>query len=328
MMKNLNSSSSILNSPTLKIHSQPSKIYAGIKKSSSTKTYFFVDKDGNDVDLISHPRQTAYERTEKSGNGSSPKSIGKGNFGQIFTKYSSNATVVKKKLNRDNDAFNKYRLKALKNLHLNSEFRRACAENICIPFQIEKDPNVFYMKKLNGMSLEDVISKGKIELTKKQIMELHLIIKRLAHEFHIVHTAIHAGNVMFSNEKLVLIDFDDCISKTSLRKIRRIDNPKYIEEPDEEDYLSGYEKDTPPQIQAPYLDDDEQGFHVDNDLFEQELTSSLKKYEKIFEYDGRPLFESEEFKLIPHDNNEIKFLLTIIQRAGSNSNEGQEERFY
>jgi len=288
-------------------------LFACVKKSKTTglKTYFYKDDENQEVIIASYMSKTSFLKKSKNlalktlNKNANPNQIytpmGEGLHAIVYARYNPNSLIVRKQFKMDYPApFNPHRLKTLISLHVNKRFRELELDSsICLPFIIENKPNLLFMRKIFGVSLQEISlqSEGRMEVTKGQIMFFLKAISQLAdeEELKIVHTDIHAGNILMTNDgKLVLIDFDECVSSIEKVRFRTILNSDYLEFPTEEDYLNGYDDQTPKYIQAP-LDIEEEDFYLEEGIYESLKTESIKKFKNTFFKNGQSLFNDKDF---------------------------------
>lgn len=301
-------------------------LLAWTKKSTSTgiKTYFYKDSDNNEVEITSYMMKTPYQKRnknkDKANNKLNPVLMGEGQHAKVYIRYNPNSDIVKKQfISRYGDPLNPYRLSSLINLHTNRKFRQLnLARFICLPFQLAGKEEFIYMKKIPGPSLKElsIDEKGKqhmIVVTKCQVISLLKAIIRLTddEDLNIVHTDIHAGNILITKEgALVLIDFDECISTINKYTPRMVMNEEYIENPTNEDYLNGYNDKTSKLIPAA-MTCEEEDFYQSQGSYNCFRDESIDKYKNIFVKNGRTLFDDEEFKQT-HDEDYTKVFFVQI----------------
>lgn len=309
------------------------KYFANVEKTNQLKTYFYLDECNNKVEILSYVPKTHFEKlkTAEDLHNNSPRKIGQGNFGSVFLKNNINSKVVKKQITRlGTDIFNPCRLEFLKNLFISNDFRNAKVgdsflhEYVCLPFQLQKYSDILYMRKIDGDSLEGIFKENKtVELSKFQIMLLIHSIEMLANQFHMVHTDIHAGNVMLQPDgKLVLIDFDECVSDITCKKPKFILNHEYIENPSNDDYFNGYEDTIPKYIVDDNFNPDEESFYLSKDDFQSKFLSSIAKFKDMFIYEKQPLFNNKSFiNMSSFDKNKLKLEIQLRKLSSTDSDD-------
>jgi len=268
-------------------------LFIRIRKYQATglKVYFYLDQDNKEVVLASYIMKALFTKKAKNlalknqGNNIYTP-MGEGLHAIVYARFNPNSCIVRKHFKTDyQNPFNLYRLRALISLHTNKRFQNL-AGSICVPFLIENKPKILFMKKILGVSLQEISleNEGKMKITKDQIMSLLKAITQLAdeEEFKIVHTDMHAGNILMTIEgKLVLIDFDECVSHIEKFQFRKVINSEYIENPTNEDYLNGYDEDgTPKYVTVPLVVEEEEFYQTDG-VYENLKEESLKEWRKF-----------------------------------------------
>ena len=88
--------------------------------------------------------------------------------------------------------------------------------------------------------------------------------------------------MLTENGQLVLIDFDECTSVDSELPKLNMKNPDYIINPTEEDYLCGYDDETPEFIEDQSKTLDEEGFYLSKNLHDESFEKSIEKLKNMF----------------------------------------------
>ncbi len=216
---------------------------------------------------------------------------------------------------------------------------------MCVPFLF--DGSGILMKKVDGKSLEELwlnrsfpvnkeepVGRRPVELTKKAIIDLYkamAIMSSKRSRYGIVHTDIHAGNIMLSQKEklpltLVLIDFDECLKRENRATL--VSNPDY----DEDDWGSTEKKEIWKTQSS-----DNPAVYVTNRAFKNLRKEMFANFKRIFHsivYEDKPLdkglslskglsiFNDHHFLEKPDDNTDV-FLVNIALRA-SNSDSYNE----
>ncbi len=301
-------------------------LFINIRKSQATglKTYFYLDQENNEIILASYMMKTSFTKKAKSlalknqGNNIYTP-MGEGLHAIVYARYNPNSLIVRKHFKMDyQNPFNPHRLRALMALHTNKKFQNL-ADSICVPFLIENKPKILFLKKILGVSLQEISleNDGKMKITKYQIMSLLNAIIQLADEVElkIVHTDIHAGNILMTNEgRLVLIDFDECVSHINKFQFRKMLNSEYIENPTDEDYLNGYDDEGTSKCVTIPMDVEEEEFYQTEEIYENLKEESLKKFRNIFLKNGESLFNDKEFSKLSDDDSSVFFDVEIKLR--------------
>ena len=300
-------------------------LFINIQKSQTTglKTYFYCNQENNEIVIASYLMKTSFTKKAKilalknQGNNIYTP-MGEGLHAIVYARYNPNSLIVRKHFKTDyENPFNPHRLRALRNLNTSQKFQNL-ADSICVPFLIENKPKILFMKKILGVSLQEISleNDGKIRITKYQIMLLLKAIVKLAdeEELKIVHTDIHAGNIMMTNEgKLVLIDFDECVSHIEKFPFKKMLNREYIKNPTDEDYLNGYDEETPKYVTIP-MDVEEEEFYQTEGIYENLKEESIKKFQNVFWKNEESLFNDKEFSKLSDDDSNVFFEVEIKLR--------------
>ena len=306
---------------------------AGVKKSKETglKTYFYKDALNNEVIIASYIMKTPFMNKTKAkavaDQNLSHVPMGEGQHAIVFTRYNPNSVIVRKQFTSNyGDPLNPCRLNTLISLHTNQKFRELnLARFICLPFQVNIKPNCIHMKKVPGASLEELSKSGQvIEITKHQVVSLLNAIIQLADQenLRIVHTDIHAGNIMRTDDLgLVLIDFDECISTVDKFIPRMLLNEAYIGSPNSDDYLNGYDDDGTPQFIPALMTCEEEDFYQAKGSYDYFRGKSIQKYKDLFLKNEKTLFNDQRFLQTDDSDNFSMFQVQIKPRKFDSDSE-------
>lgn len=233
--------------------------------------------------------------------------LGSGVHGTVWNRRNQYSTVVCK-TTTSNDAIQVDRYADLLKILSEKNFQKKYGCHFNIPFFVGsgsedvKKPKLL-MSKINGKSLEALVPFNRVvKLSKKQIKSLYNAMKIMAKRFCVVHTDVHAGNIMLEDvtNLLILIDFDECMFREA--KPITIKNPEYNSDPYEpgDKYIIDTEN-----VQSKFNPE----CYVTKSEFEYLESQMLKNFRDMFLIEGKSIFSCENFEDSSDDDEPLNIYI-------------------